>query len=450
MTPQIAKYLQRAVPRYTSYPTAPHFHDGVDSAAYGSWLSALDPAKPISLYLHIPFCRQVCWYCGCHMKLLGTRAQPLTSYLDTLLDEMALVATALPARMAVSHIHFGGGTPTVMSGQDLARVMKTINRHFDVLGDAELAIEADPRTFTDAMAMWLGALGFNRASFGVQEFDPTVQLAINRVQPPEMVARAVESLRREGVEKINFDLIYGLPFQTAETLSSTVDAAIAMAPDRIALFGYAHVPWRAKRQRKIDESALPGPEARLEQAERAADALADGGMVPVGLDHFAAPEDPLARAALEGKLRRNFQGYTTDDAKTLIGLGATSIGRTPSGYVQNTAETGAWARSIALGLLPVAKGIALSPNDLARAEVIEQLMCGQSADTAAIARRHGVDPSFAHEPLQDLQEMAQEGFLTIDDGKVCMTQAGRPLMRVAAAAFDAYLSESVGRHSVAV
>lgn len=450
MTPDIAKYLQLPVPRYTSYPTAPHFHDGVEESAYAGWLAALDPAEPISLYLHIPFCREVCWYCGCNMKLLGERTQPLSAYLDTLMQEVALVAAALPARMKVSHIHFGGGTPTVMSGEDLSRVMSTLSAHFDIVPGAELAIEADPRTFTEAMAMWLGALGFNRASFGVQEFDPTVQLAINRVQPPEMVANAVDGLRREGVEKINFDLIYGLPFQTTETLVATVDAAIRMAPDRIALFGYAHVPWMSKKQRKIDESALPGPAERLDQAEKAAEAIVEGGMVEIGLDHFAAPDDPLAIAAKAGTLRRNFQGYTTDDAATLIGLGATSIGRTPGGFVQNISETGAWQRSVALGRLPIGKGIATTADDCARAEVIEQLMCGQPVDTDAVAARHGVDDAFADEAIVRLGEMAQEGFVRIEGRRVSITPKGRPLMRVVASAFDAYLKRNLGRHSVAV
>ena len=236
MDPVVATYMGRAVPRYTSYPTAPHFHQGVDSATYVSWLKTLDPTEPISLYVHIPFCKKVCWYCGCNMKL-AARYEPVADYVETLLQELSLVCGALPGRLPVAHVHFGGGTPTTLSPNDMARVMGAIRQAFDVMPDAEIAIEGDPGTLTKAMANRLGALGFNRASFGVQEFDPKVQAAINRIQPQEMVAKAVGNLRKAGVKAINFDLIYGLPYQTVENLERTVEDCIAMEPDRIALFG---------------------------------------------------------------------------------------------------------------------------------------------------------------------------------------------------------------------
>jgi oxygen-independent coproporphyrinogen-3 oxidase len=445
----LARYRIRAVPRYTSYPTAPHFRPEFPEAAYRGWLAGLDPATPISLYLHVPFCRRICWYCGCNMKL-AARYEPVADYLEALLAEIELVAAALPARMTVGHLHWGGGTPTVLAPDDLARAMERLRARFDLAPGAELAIESDPRTLTLEMARTVGQLGFIRASFGVQEFDPQVQAAINRVQPPEMVASAVAALRAAGVAGINFDLMYGLPHQTAAMLLATIETCRAMAPDRIALFGYAHVPWMAKNQRMIPEAALPDAAARADMAARAAAALGAAGYVPIGLDHFALPGDALARAARTGRLRRNFQGYTTDDAPALIGLGATAIGRTPSGFVQNLAETGAWARAVRAGRLPVARGLALDDDDRLRGRVIERLLCDGSADTAALAAGLGLRPGWCDDELTRLAELAADGLVTVDDGRITLTAAGRPLARVIASVFDRYLAASTARHSVAV
>lgn len=328
--------------------------------------------------------------------------------------------------------------------------MDAVRARFDFAPDAEIAIESDPRTLTPEMAARIGAMGFTRTSFGVQEFDPAVQEAINRVQPPNMVRDSVTQLRGGGVRGINFDLIYGLPLQTVESLVETVKICADMRPDRVALFGYAHVPWMAKNQRMIPEETLPDAEARKAQADAAAAALIAEGYVAIGLDHFALPDDELAVAARSGTLRRNFQGYTTDRADTMIGLGATSIGRTPSGYVQNIAETGAWARAVEAGQLPVAKGLPFTDDDLLRAEVIVRLMCDAAVDARAIGIRHCAPEGWWHEAFTQLRPMAADGMLTLSDGKVSMTDRGRPLVRIAAAAFDAYLKDSTARHSVAV
>lgn len=445
MTTTLQDFATRAVPRYTSYPTAPHFSDKVAASDYAGWLSNLNPDAPISLYLHVPFCRELCWYCGCNMKLAKGDG-PVTKYIDTLLKEIALLADHLPARMNVSHLHWGGGTPTAQLPRDLARSMDAIRDRFTILPDAELAIESDPRTLTDDMIAEIGNQGFNRASFGVQEFDLQVQIAINRVQPPAMVARAVDGLRSVGVKGINFDLIYGLPFQTRETLLKTIGQCAGMRPDRIALFGYAHVPWMAKRQRLIDEASLPGPEARMAQAEMAQAAIRAAGYEAIGLDHFALPRDPLASAARKGTLRRNFQGYTTDTATALLGLGATSIGRTPDGFVQNIAETGAWARSVEAGALPVAKGIGLSEDDRQRGAVIEELMCNGTADLSGLV----LPPEQMSAIANELLDMAKAGLIRWDGMSLEMTEAGAPLVRVVAAVFDAYLPKQTARHSVAV
>ena len=444
-----AAYLTRNTPRYTSYPTAPHFSDAVGADSYEAWLEGLDPAAPVSLYLHVPFCKQVCWYCGCNMKL-AARYEPVSDYLTMLLQEIDLLAERLPTRMKVSCIHWGGGTPTTLKPDDLARAVDALRRRFDFCDDAEIAIESDPRTLGHEMIQRIGALGFNRASFGVQEFDPDVQQAINRIQPPDMVRRSVEGLREAGVQGINFDLIYGLPKQTEATLARTIDLAAAMAPDRVALFGYAHVPWMAKKQRMIDTADLPGAAERLAQSARAAAKLLEHGYRAIGLDHFARPDDALAHAAAEGTLRRNFQGYTTDQAETLLGLGATSIGRTPHGYVQNIAETGAWARAVSEKRLPVGRGVAFSGEDKLRGHVIEQLMCFGAVDLAEAGRLHSAGPDWARFERQALAEMAADDLLTVEGDRLALTEAGKPLVRVVAAVFDAYLAKSAARHSVAV
>ncbi len=296
----------------------------------------------------------------------------------------------------------------------------------------------------------IGALGFNRASFGVQEFDPKVQAAINRIQPPDMVARSVEGLRAVGVRNINFDLIYGLPHQTVQTLIDTIGKCVAIRPDRLALFGYAHVPWMAKKQRLIATEALPGASERLEQAASAALELERLGYVRIGLDHFALPGDSLAIAAAAGELRRNFQGYTTDRARTLLGVGSTSIGRTPEGFVQNLSETGAWARAVGAGTLPVAKGHAFDADDRLRGHVIEQLMCLGTVDIPTALERFAVTGDLFAEEFEELSEYARDGVVSLDHGIVRVSDDARSLVRVVASVFDAYHKKRMAQHSIAV
>ena len=410
------RYASRATPRYTSYPTAPHFQKGFAETRYRDWLSDLDVNDPISLYLHVPFCRQMCWYCGCNMKL-ASRYGPVADYAQMLRKEVALTAEALPGRMTISHLHWGGGTPTALSPDDLQGLMQDVRARWVFTPDAEIAIESDPRTLTAEMAARIGELGFNRASFGVQEFNMHVQKAINRVQPPDMVRRSVEQLRAAGVSGINFDLIYGLPFQTAANLLETVKLSAAMRPDRVALFGYAHVPWMAKNQRMIKDASLPGAEERAAQAAAAAEAMVAEGYIAIGLDHFALPADALAVAAHAGQLRRNFQGYTTDQAETLIGMGATSIGRTPSGYVQNITEIGAWSRAVSNGHLPVAKGLPFVQDDRLRGEVIERLMCDGHVDAVAVGQEHNAPEGWWCDAFHRLEEMQADGLLTLCQGR---------------------------------
>ncbi|MEL6477503.1 MAG: oxygen-independent coproporphyrinogen III oxidase [Pseudomonadota bacterium] len=444
------KYARRQVPRYTSYPTAPHFNPAFRAETYAGWLSSLDPAEPVSLYLHVPFCKQLCWYCGCNMKL-ASRAAPIVQYAATLMEEIKLLKRHLPGRMTVSHLHWGGGTPTTLPPDVLARIMEMIRADFDFLDGAELAIESDPRHLSSEMIRRIGHLGFTRASFGVQEFDPKVQAAINRIQPPDMVQTAVEGLRDAGVGGINFDLIYGLPHQTVASLLESIRLSVAMQPDRIAIFGYAHVPWMAKKQRLIDAAALPDTEDRLDQAQAASAALSRSGYVPIGLDHFALPTDAMAAAVRDGTLHRNFQGYTTDQAETLLGLGASSIGRTPWGYVQNISETGAWAKAIDAGTLPAAKGILVSPEDRLRGYVIERLMCFGEADLVAAADRFGAAPDWFLDTVVDsLDTLRADGLIMFEDGVVQVTDIGAPLVRVVASAFDRFFTATKDRHAIAV
>ncbi|NND19789.1 MAG: oxygen-independent coproporphyrinogen III oxidase [Silicimonas sp.] len=450
MTSQsFAHYSNMRVPRYTSYPTAPHFTPEVGAETYSRWLQAVDPDEPVSLYLHVPYCRQMCWYCGCNMKL-AARPEPVTQYTETLRREIGLVAERLPGRTSISHLHWGGGTPTAMTPDDLARCMERVEARFDIASGADLAIECDPRTLEPEMIARIGSLGFTRVSFGVQEFDLRVQTAINRVQPPDMVARAVEGFRGAGVSGINFDLIYGLPHQTVGTLLETIRICLRMRPERIALFGYAHVPWVAKNQRMIASDSLPDAGARMAQSTAASHALTDAGYVAIGLDHFALPDDDLAEALRSGKLRRNFQGYTTDTAQTLLGVGTTSIGKLAAGYIQNIADTRSWARAVNDKTLPVAKGRALSGQDALRGRVIEALMCQGQADLGAFGRSHGFGERWYASAAGALADLTREGLITFEKGRLTLTETGIPLVRVVAATFDEYLKCNQAKHAVAV
>ncbi|GAB4576787.1 MAG: oxygen-independent coproporphyrinogen III oxidase [Roseibium sp.] len=448
----------RNVPRYTSYPTAPHFHDGVSADTYAGWLEALSPRETLSLYLHVPFCREMCHYCGCHTKATRQDA-PLKAYAATLGREISLVAEHIKAAGPVRHIHWGGGTPSLLPRQDLIDLTGLIRVNFDLAPDPEHAIELDPRLVGAELAETLAMIGINRASLGVQDFDPGVQKAIGRIQPYETVRNAAAHLRAAGLTDLNFDLMYGLPGQTADTILDTVDKTLSLAPGRIALFGYAHVPWMRKHQRLIDEALLPPASERLRLAELARSELLKAGYVAIGLDHFARPDDSMAIALRAGALKRNFQGYTTDQGDQLIGFGVSSIGKLSAGFVQNLGDVGNWRRSVETGRLPVAKGLALSVDDRLRGRIIEELMTSYACDLAPVCRSHGVSPAHLQESLEALKELQAEGLVRLETGandnaRIEVTEAGRPFVRLAAAAFDAYLADSQAsgkaRHSAAV
>ncbi len=437
------------VPRYTSYPTAPHFSDAVTDELYGDWLKALDPTTPLSLYSHIPFCDEMCWFCGCYTKIVK-RYEPVSEYLDHLLAEIDLVASTLPARFRARHMHFGGGSPTMLAGGDWRRIIDRLRQRFTFTDDAEVAVEMDPRTATEDYVRQMAEAGVNRASVGVQDFDPEVQKAIHRIQPYEMTRQVVEWMAGHGITSFNMDLMYGLPFQTTDKVLFMVDKAVEMQPRRIALFGYAHVPWMKANQKMIPEDSLPTTEQRWEQFTRASDRLRELGYVKVGLDHFAHPEDSMATALQDGTLHRNFQGYTTDKAPAMIGIGASAIGQLPNGYVQNLLPLRDYGRRIEDGRLATGKGIALSAEDRLRSDVIERVMCTLEVDLAEVGRTHGVDTSHFDGEAAKLAPLVEDGICTFDGSRIAVTEDGRPFVRLVAAAFDAYLDQGQKRHSKAV
>jgi oxygen-independent coproporphyrinogen-3 oxidase len=448
-TELLEKYDGR-VPRYTSYPTAPHFSEAVTPEVYARWLSQLPSGAPLSLYLHVPFCDSLCWFCGCNTTVVN-RPEPIVRYVDLLEQEIDMVARAIPERRQVSQIHLGGGSPTILSADQVHRVFAKLREHFDVRADAEIAVEIDPRGLPESTVRAFADAGLTRASIGVQDVNPKVQDAINRIQSHETTARCVELLRKYGVDRLNLDLMYGLPHQGIGDLEETVRRNLELAPDRVAVFGYAHVPWMKKHQKLIPEDALPGTEERWQQYRRAADWLVGAGYYPVGLDHFAQPHDSMAQALREGWLHRNFQGYTTDQAPALIALGASGIGKVPHGYLQNHKDVPNYAAAIKDGKLPTAKGVAIGADDAMRSDAIEQLMCYMTVDVAEVAARHDADPGVFDAALEQLREMEADGLLRITGSRVTVLECARPLLRTAASVFDAYLETTAQRrHASAV
>ncbi len=423
------------VPRYTSYPTAPNFCAAVDGTEYRCWLRSMAGGSSVSVYLHIPFCREMCWYCGCHTTV--TRRQPPVSrYVESLVKEIGLVAAQLPVRPRIGHLHWGGGSPTLLAPADVKKIRNALAQAFLFDPLAENAVEIDPRTLTEPLAQAFGRAGVNRASLGVQSFDPVVQAAINRVQSISTTAAAVQTLRDHGVTGINFDLIYGLPFQTKQSCLDTVEQALKLQPDRLSVFGYAHVPSFKPHQRKIDEAALPATAERQVQAETIAGALVAAGYRQIGLDHFALPGDSLAVAAERGSLHRNFQGYTTDPCPDLLAFGASAIGRLPQGFVQNATKIPDYERRIGDGKLATVRGCRVTDDDSRRGAIIEQLMCNYRAHLGDVDA-----------PVSQLEA---DGLIRRSGRWIEVTDEGRPLVRAVAAAFDTYLPSSTATHVAAV
>ncbi len=444
----VHKYDMR-VPRYTSYPTSPQFTEQVDGGVYKQWLGELEAATELSLYFHIPFCDEMCWFCGCYTKITK-QYDPVKAYIGALLAEVDLVADALPTRMTAKHLHWGGGSPTMLKGEDWMAIMDKLRSRFDVADDAEIAVELDPRTATEPYVAQLEKAGVNRASIGVQSYEDKVQQAINRIQPFETTREVIGWLRGHGIERINMDLMYGLPHQTVAEMDDMVEKTIGLRPDRIALFGYAHVPWMKSHQKMIKDEDLPDTEERWQQFMRATEKLVELGYVKVGLDHFAHPDDPMAKALETNELHRNFQGYTTDTAPAMLGFGASAIGYLPQGYVQNQLPLKAYSQAVYAGVLPTVKGIALSDSDRARREIIERIMCDLEVDLKTAIEPFGIDMDSLKADVEKLAPLAEDDICTIADNRITVNEAGRPFVRLVASAFDAYLGTGEGRHSKAI
>jgi oxygen-independent coproporphyrinogen-3 oxidase len=445
MNPEVVKRYSTPVPRYTSYPTAPHFSDGVGHDEYADWLAELPERARLSLYLHIPFCDTLCWYCGCSTKAVR-RYEPVASYLASLTSEIASISGRVPRTHEVKHIHWGGGSPNVLAPEHILALAEATRTHFNVNNDVEFAVEIDPRGLSGDRITAFARAGASRVSIGVQDFDPKVQAAINREQSFEATKRAIQAFHEQGIAAINIDLVYGLPHQTRDSVEETMEKVLALAPSRIALFGYAHLPSRLPHQRLIDEKALPNVVERFAQSNRLAHILGAAGYVRIGLDHFARADDPLAT----GSVNRNFQGYTTDASDALIGLGASAIGRLPKGYAQNAVPFADYQRRINENGLATVRGTALTQDDRMRAFVIERLMCDLAFPASELRRRFGDSAAPILEEAEVLIEADQDRLIEPDGVSFRVTDRGRPFVRTIASCFDAYLGTRPARHSSGV
>ena len=448
---ELIRRFDKLGPRYTSYPTADKFHAGFTEASYIEYLAQRNnPANsnpPLSIYVHLPFCESLCYFCGCNKIVTKDRVRT-TEYLRYLAKEMALVARHIGPDRRTPQLHFGGGTPTFLTPDELGELMAMLRGHFNFLPDAELGIEIDPRTVNDDTMAMLAGLGFNRTSFGVQDFDPAVQLSVNRIQPYEMVEKAVSASRKSGFESINADLIYGLPKQSRESFNRTLDRVIELAPERIALYNYAHLPSRFKAQRLIVEAELPSAEERLQIFLMSVHRLLDAGYIYIGLDHFAKPDDELNLARLDKTLHRNFQGYTTRADCDLIGFGVSAIGKVGHSYSQSVRTLKAYYEHLDIDRLPVEKGYSLTPDDVLRRQVIMELMCSGPVNFAAINQAHGID--FKHyfsDELALLKQYEEAGLIVVDEHSISVTPKGRMFVRASGMVFDKHLAQSTAKFS---
>jgi oxygen-independent coproporphyrinogen-3 oxidase len=439
----LMRRYDREGPRYTSYPTALQFHEGIGVDDYECAATTSRGAlerHPLSLYVHIPFCFSPCFYCGCN-KVVTRHLEHADSYVRYLLHEISQRGAFFDRGRVVEQMHFGGGTPTFLPKKLLTELVRRIGQEFRLTGEdnRDYSIEIDPRGADKEMLQLLASLGFNRISLGVQDFDETVQLAVNRLQPAETVARVHDAARELGFRSINFDLIYGLPKQTVESFGATLDRVAAMRPDRLAVYGYAHMPHVFKAQRQIRSAELPDAAARLALLQLAIDKLGSAGYTYIGMDHFALPTDSLALAQQNGSLHRSFQGYTTHANRDLVNLGVSAIGQVGNLYVQNYKSLQDYQGTIARGSLPSHRGVRMTKDDWLRKDVIHKIMCYGGVDMATVEHRHGVrfEEHFAAE-LERLHALATDGLVHLNDRRIDLTPAGRLLMRTVATAFDAY------------
>ena len=435
------------VPRYTSYPTAPHFSDSVGPGQFAAWIEAIPAGSSISLYMHVPFCRTLCWFCACRTQ--GTQSDdPVRAYAEVLLAELKMLKERLAPGVTLSRLHWGGGTPTLMPADMIRRVAGAVFEAVPLGENAEFSVEIDPNEIDDARMDALAEAGLSRASIGVQDFDPEIQKAIGREQSYEVTAGAAAMIRARDIRSLNADILFGLPHQTETRIAESVNKLLSLRPDRVALYGYAHVPWMARRQVMIPTDHLPTPQERLHLFETARKLFLAAGYDEIGIDHFALPTDGLARALKSGQLKRNFQGYTDDQAPVLVGLGASSISRFPQGFAQNAPATSAHTQAIRDGRFSTVRGHVFTPEDLLRSRLIEALMCDFRIDAAEIIAHFSVTPARLAEMFAatqaafgDMVEVSPEGLF--------IPEAARPLTRMIARSFDAYDLSKSG-HSSAI
>ena len=431
-------------PRYTSYPTALELHEGFGDQEYRQHIAKSNAAGgPLSLYFHIPFCDTVCFYCACNKVITKNRAHAVP-YLESLYQEIAMQGALFDKNRVVNQLHWGGGTPTFLSFEQMQKLMAVTRQHFNLRDDdqGEYSIEVDPRETNDSTIAQLRELGFNRVSLGLQDFDPAVQKAVNRLQSPEQTFAVLEAARQHGFRSTNIDLIYGLPLQTEQSFATTLDQVLAYAPDRFSIFNYAHMPSRFKTQRQINEADLPTPAIKLEILQMVGQKLTDAGYVYIGMDHFAKPDDELAVAQREGKLYRNFQGYSTHSDCDLVGLGVTSIGRVGDAYMQNYKELDEYQQCVAEGRLPVFRGVELDADDSLRRAVITQLICHFELTFSKIESEFNIGFAryFATE-LDNLKQMQVDGLLELTATGIQVLPVGRLLIRNICMVFDRYLAK---------
>ncbi|SMX45089.1 oxygen-independent coproporphyrinogen III oxidase [Actibacterium lipolyticum] len=435
------------VPRYTSYPTAPHFSASVDEVAFAGWIDQIAPGSRISLYIHIPFCRRLCWFCACRTQ--GTQTlSPVRAYLDTLKQEISKLGQTLPEGVTLSRLHWGGGTPTLLPADMMRELAEAIFAIAPLDQKSEFSVEIDPNEIDEARLDALADAGMTRASIGVQDFDPMIQNTIGRVQSYDVTANAVRMIRDRGINSLNADILFGLPYQTSERIADSVQKLLSLSPDRVALYGYAHVPWMAKRQQMIPTDALPSPEERLRLFETARRLFAWDDYRDIGIDHFARAGDGLDLANRSGRLRRNFQGYTDDTSDVLIGLGASAISRFPQGYAQNAPATSAYAGHVQDNRFATARGHVFTEEDKLRARMIEALMCDFRIDAGEIQSTFGIDPATLNGMFKDVADRFP-GVVKVTDSGFDIPESSRPLTRVIANGFDAYDLSKAG-HSSAI
>lgn len=435
------------VPRYTSYPTAPHFAGGVGPAEFTRWVQEIPPNSAISLYLHVPFCRRLCWFCACRTQGTSTLS-PVLAYVQTLREEIALLGRHLPKGVTLSRLHWGGGTPTLLPPDQIRILADAIFAVLPLAEGAEFSVEIDPNEVDAERLDALKAAGMNRASIGVQDFDPLIQDTIGRAQSYELTKQVSDQIRDRGIPSLNADILYGLPHQTLARMTESVQKLLSLSPDRVALYGYAHVPWMSRRQQMIPSDAMPTPEERLALFETATRLFEWDGYRAIGIDHFARPADGLAIAQATGRLRRNFQGYTDDTAPILIGLGASSISRFPQGFAQNASGTSDYTKAIRAGAFSTHRGHRYAGEDTLRSRMIEAVMCDFRIDRSEILGAFDVTPTRL-QALLEATAQAFAGMVALNDSGLSILPQGRPLTRMIARSLDAY-DQSKAQHSAAV